>query len=280
MDAFTAFKVTRADGTDFHSGLVQYAVGATVAVDPVDGPEEGACGRGLHLCRTALRTCRFGNRSIDRGKWRWFEASVLLADLIAEDSEKLRVRRLTVVRELTQMDVFGAELSVRITACRAEAESWKSIRWLKPSAPITPEVLAPILARWYDANAVWRANRGDTADVPRRSRIVRDPSEARKIAAADADADAAAAAAADADAAAAAAAAAAADADDDARWPWGYYRWHVRPYWALRRAARWRLCGLPEAHDPFTPIVELYRLGVMPLGYYGGEFCIYVPSVP
>jgi hypothetical protein len=47
----------------------------------------------------------------------------------------------------------------------------------------------------------------------------------------------------------------------------------------LQRQARWTLGGLDENADPSTPLVQLYRLGCMPIGYVRGEFVVWVPQV-
>jgi hypothetical protein len=31
--------------------------------------------------------------------------------------------------------------------------------------------------------------------------------------------------------------------------------------------------------DPSAPLIELYRLGCVPIGYSGGAFVVYVPAV-
>ena len=75
------------------------------------------------------------------------------------------------------------------------------------------------------------------------------------------------------------AAAAAADAAADAFWRnWRYRRWYVRPYYVLRRSAYWRIAGMPGS-SPWEPLVEIYKLGCVPIGFVNGEFVVYVPSV-
>jgi len=342
----TYYKCTRADGTDFRTGTVKYDVGAVLELNRAACQRDaGACGYGLHLAPTAKGTCRFGDRNIDRGAWRWWECEVDEADIIGRDDSKIRTCKVRVVRELTVVDVFGASLAEQIAKCRAETATWKNIPWCKPSKVLTPEDLAPHLAKWHEALEFWRAKCGRKSAPPRRARIITDgpgaisaakraagywsavaaaggaaaddaaaaaddaaaaaaaaddaAAAAADAAAADAAAAAAAAddaAAADADAAAAAADdAAAADADDAAAadaaaaaaaaaaafrsWrDYGY--WYLRPYYVLWRAARWQLGGLTEP-DPFAPLVALYRMGALPLGYVeeNGEvaLAIYCP---
>jgi len=74
-----------------------------------------------------------------------------------------------------------------------------------------------------------------------------------------------------------------ADAADAALWPhWAYRRWYVRPRYALWRSARWKLL-MKDKPNPWAPIVEMFRLGCMPIGYCKGdsgvvEFVVYCPE--
>lgn len=248
----TAFKCTRADGTDFRTGSVSYAPGSVVELLDHDPPSTGPCGRGLHVSPTAHMTCRFGNRQIDLGRWRWFEVRVLPEDVIAKDHEKFRVKRLTVVREVMRSELFGEDHEKRMAEVRAEIATWKSIPWLKPPRPVTEDDIRPLLAAWYEAISPWhaRARGQDSGTLPRCARIVTD----RKTALAAA---AAAVAAADADAAAAA----------DHWRLWSYWtRWYVRPRDVLWRSARWKI-GNYQGPNPWAPLVEIMRLGCAPIGY-------------
>ena len=78
------------------------------------------------------------------------------------------------------------------------------------------------------------------------------------------------------------AAADAAAAADDARRKFNlpyWCRWYVRPRSVLYRNARWVLVGM-EQPSPWEPLVEMFRLGCLPIGYVRGEFVIYCPKPP
>jgi hypothetical protein len=92
--------------------------------------------------------------------------------------------------------------------------------------------------------------------------------EWRKARSAAADAAAAAYAAADA------AAYAAADAAAARRWY--RCRWYVRPYYVLWRMCRWDL--FMNEPNLWRPLVDMYKLGCVPIGYVGNKFVVYVPE--
>ena len=189
-------------------------------------------------------------------------------------------------------DIFGVDFAKRVEAVQVEITTWKTIPWLKPAREITQDDLAPLQAAWWDALQPYR--RLGCVEFPRIGRIVRERKLAERYttdvtdAAAANNADAADAAV-DADAADASAAIVDADAAADAAasayrglWPyWG--RWYVRPRYMLWRKTRWDML-MNGAPNPFAPIVEMFKLGVAPLGYCrdpDGEvaFTVYVPPV-
>jgi hypothetical protein len=294
------FKCTRPDGTDFRTGTVNYAA-ALASGEPIEAldaaPANGqVCGHGLHVSPTARQTVQFASGSVR--PWRWFEVMVRNADVIEQDSEKLRVRRLRVVKEISLTDIFGADFAARIEAASAFAASWKSIPWLKPATRPEDKTLKKLFFAWHGAISPWAKKK-----PPKKVRIVRTAADAAAAnanaaaanaaaAAAAAAADAAAAAAADAAAAAAAAAAdaaaddaaaddaaddAAAAAADDGIYRYWYWRWYVSPRRVLYRSASWIISGL-EQPSPWAPLVEMYRLGCLPIGYVKNEFVIYAPE--
>jgi hypothetical protein len=238
----TAYKVTRANATDFRTGTFRYEPGATLEEPNADTSSKAACGVGLHVSPSARLTCQYGDQGIDRGKWRWFEVSVHPSDVIGRDDTKLRVRKLTVVREVMKAEIFGADLAQRIEAMRAEAATWKDIRWLKPKRAVAQEEIQALLAQWHDAIASFHQRRSyynhDT--LPRVARMVTDLNTARQAAAAAAD-------------------------YYYAIWPY-WVRWYVNPRYALWRYARWEMVmgGKP---NPWKPIVEMFKLGLAPIGY-------------
>src|SRR6185369_987534 len=142
----------------------------------------GSCGQGFHVSPTSRKTIQFSNRTYR--PFRWFEVEVQQADVIAQDSEKIRVRALRVVREISLADIFGADFGARVEAARAEAATWKDIPWLKPTRRIEDAELAALVGEWREAIAPWlRAG----AVLPDKVRIVRTYKDA---AADDAAADA------------------------------------------------------------------------------------------
>ena len=250
----TCFKCTRPDGTDFRTGKVNYAkaLKSGKAVEILDAaPANGnVCGHGIHVSPTARKTIQFSER--EHRPWRWFEGTVEATDIIERDMEKLRVKRFTPTKELTLTDIFGSDLADRVQAVRESIVTWKTIRWLKPAKAVTDKTVSCLIAEWREALQPWSKKK-----LASGVRIVHTADAA--------DADAAAAAAADADA-------------DAARRRWRYYfRWYVRPYYVLRRDARWKIAGMPGV-SPWAPLIELYKLGCMPIGYVKGEFVVYVPK--
>ena len=188
-ETIIAFKATRPDGTDYRTGSVRYDVGTTVEVEGCDPPEEGPCGRGLHVSPQPRQTCRYINRSLRGARARFFEVHIQPQDVIARGSDKLRVSKLHVAREVAFEEVFpGLDtegLRQRVEAVRAEMATWKQFPWLKPARLITEDDVKPLLARWYDALSRWLP---PGVSLPRRARIVRKRDMA--LAAADADAGA------------------------------------------------------------------------------------------
>jgi hypothetical protein len=311
----TAYKCTRANGRDFRTGTVQYGVGKVVEQLDCAPASEGSCAKGLHVSPTPFLTCLFGDKGIDRGRWRWFEVQVAECDVIAQDHQKMRVSKLLVVKEITKKALFG-DLKSKSARVRKIAGTYKKIAWLKPKREVTDAEVIALIGQWRERLKPWAkvaipegarivrtaaaadaaaAAADDAADAAAAAAAADDAAAdaAAAAAAADADAadaDAAAAAAADdaaADAAAAAAAdaAAAAAADDAGRlrnWIW-YGWWCARPRWVLRRFAWTEFTRKPRQANPWEPLVRLYRMGCLPLGFCEGktgpEFVVYVPPV-
>jgi hypothetical protein len=290
----TAYKCTRFDGTDYRTGRNKHEVGALI-VEPNAEPSDAECGQGLHWSPTIRQTCAYINGSVRGPRARFFEILIPFADLLALGPDKGRSRSYLVAREVPFAEAFphAAEWPARVEAVRLEMDEWKRIQWMKPAQPVTLEILRPLFDEWRSRLAPFE-QRGRVS-LPTCLRIVTSRADAADAADADAAAAAAADAAADADAAAAAAAAAAdaadaADADAAAAaaaaagfnlW---WLRWYLRPRYALWRKARWNIYIGPDKPNPWAPIVEIYRLGCMPIGYSRNresgevEFVIYAPS--
>jgi hypothetical protein len=264
----TFYKCTRANGRDFRTNTVEYKVGTTVEVAGCDPPNAGSYGKGLHVSPTAFKSCLFGDKSKDRGHWRWFECEVDEADILASDQEKTRVRKLRVSREIPKAELFG-DLKARAAKVRKTAATFKRIPWLKPKCRVTDAEVRALVDEWREALQSWAKT-----PLPPGVLVVRT--------AADADAAAAAAACdADADAAyayAAAAAAAYAYADKIVR----NLSWYVYPRWVLCRFAWFEFARKPGQPNPWEPLVKLYRLGCLPVGYVKGkdgpQFAVYAPA--
>ena len=261
-DVIFGIKAVGADGLSFRSQYttgrqIDYAahVGHWIEVEAAPH-DDGQCAAGLHLSPTAIDCCQ-----IMRGKgprpWRFFELAVEVSDIAwpAPDAilgeNKWRARRVYVVRELDHADplVFGAAIGERIKRCAEIAGTWKAIPWLKPAAPVSEARVVELVGQWRERLTPYLAA-GRT--LPSAVRLVRTHEEAAAAAAADAAA---------------------------AAWRPLWLWWYVRPWSVLRRHGRWALGGLPDATDPFAPLVDLYRLGCMPIGYVRGEFVVWAPEV-
>jgi len=296
-EVVTAFKCTTKDTVDFYTGKNAHVVGVTI-IEPNHEPAgSGCCVPGLHVSPTAIEALRsMRHKRCEQTPWRFWRVSVAKADILDKqtrgDAEKWRVRAYRVEEEIPLATVIGCDPAVfqgRVATVRAEIETWPAIAWLRPEREITTTDLEPLIERWHAALSHYkRPGWWGTGELPKKARLVRTRAAAADAAtataataAAAADAATAAADAADAAATAAAAADAAAAvtaAADAARSLWPYWcRWYIRPRYVLWRSVRWRLAGLPEDRNPWAPLVAMFRLGVIPIGYVRGEFVIYCP---
>jgi len=104
--AVKLYKATGPGGIAFYDGKTRYVVGKRLEVKNPDGPDMGACGRGLHASARIQDTIRF-----TKGDTRRCEFFVVEADeknILAQDEVKTRVRALTVLSRVT-----GADLGIR-----------------------------------------------------------------------------------------------------------------------------------------------------------------------
>ena len=202
---------------------------------------------------------------------------------LVDDGRKAGFRELRVLRELGLIEtVYGAweDFGARTRWIAEELiPAVRRIPWLRPRRPPEVELIEALVTEHLLA----LGEAGDVGPLP--LRVV------TTIPAYDAAADAAAAAydaaydAADAAAAAAyadayAADAAYADAYDAAfaaadRLP-SRLPWCLRPRAVVRRAARWYVVHGDARPSPWMPLIELWSLGVLPIGVTGGEFCVYI----
>ena len=149
------FKATRPDGTDFHTGTINYAqqLGQIIEITDYDLPEVGSCGKGIHVSPTAKQTIQFCNRS--HRPWRFFEGTIEEADIIAQDEHKLRVKRVKLTKELSLEDIFGHDLGLRIEQVQEEAKTWKDIPWNVPTTLATEEKIIELVGKWREGLKPW-----------------------------------------------------------------------------------------------------------------------------
>lgn len=289
-----AFKMTRPNGTDFRTGTINYAEALRTGkpVEVLDATiSDNPCGHGIHVSPTARKTIQFGNRS--HRPWRWFQGEINFADIMAKDDEKYRVKRFKVVSELTLADIFGTDLAERVQAVHESILTWKTIPWFKSPKTVKEKTIAKLVSEWREALQPWASAKLPTGVRIVTTRAADDGAAAYDADAAEAAADASANAAEAANAAAYCAsanaysesvvAAYAADADyadaaDDNDGFFWRLRWYVRPCYVLRRYAYWQIAGMLTP-NPWKPLVELYRMGCVPIGFSGNKFVVYVPKV-
>ena len=285
---YTLIKAARSDGKSFYNnGEVDYRsnVGNWIEVFDADPNPTSQCGKGIHASPSAHEAC-VASRGLDGSNmrpWSFFLLVIDASDVIypgivngedcfRADIGKWRCRRALVAAELSHEEVFGSSVEDRIAAMKSEIATWKTIPWLKPSRLITDEEITDLVSIWRERLVPYMRN---GAVLPGGVRVVR-----RRADAVAATADAAAAY----DYAANAAAADAADADaDDAAADatnklFKRLRWYIRPYYILRRNGWWILGGLPEYASPNKPLIDLLKLGCVPIGFVKGEFVVYCPE--
>jgi hypothetical protein len=303
-------KATRQNGRSFYDGGIDggidYAssVGTYLEIEAAP-PSFGACAAGIHVSPTGLAACRASN-GIDGSEqvpWRFFELAIDPGDIVwpqrpvRPDDAKWRCRRALVVRELSHSDVFGEAISARVRDVQALVATFALIPWLRPTREVADEEVEMLISRWRERITVYLpANRAPLASAVRVVRYCYAASSAAAAAAAAAAAedsyaftdchsaaDLAVARTTGYEATNAAYSAdsydfGAKDADLDLGRLFGPLVWYVSPLSVMRRHARWMLAGLPAETDPWAPLVGLWRLGCLPLGYVQGELVVYVPS--
>ena len=129
------YKLTRPDGTDFHSGTINYAenVGKIIRIKDYDPPESGSFARGLHACYKPLDAFSY-NAEIP---CRVFTVKGI--GRIIKNSNKARYKALKVIKEVDDLDkLFGFNYT----------EAANPIHPFKLSPPaITPEIIF-LLKSW------------------------------------------------------------------------------------------------------------------------------------
>ena len=177
---------------------------------------------------------------------------------LVDDGRKAGFRELRVLRELGLIEaVYGAREDVGARTRWIAEELIPAVRripWLRPRRPPEVELIEALVTEHLLA----LGEAGDVGPLP--LRVV-----TTITAAADADD---------------AAAAAAYDADDAACALFRRVKWHMRPRSVVWRAARWYVVHGDARPSPWMPLIELWSLGVLPLGVRGGEFLVFVPGGP
>jgi len=99
MGIILAFKYTKPDGTAWYDGKTEYVPGSTLEVLDADPDVNQPCGKGLHISKSMHQAGHYGE---DGG--RFFEVEVNESDVICHSVDKIRVRRLRVIKELVPSD--------------------------------------------------------------------------------------------------------------------------------------------------------------------------------
>jgi len=258
-DTIRCYKLIRNDGNDLYSGKLAYVVGETISIDAA--PEAlGICATGLHASptiRDALISARRLGRSYESRPWRVLELEIATADVVASDEGKMRCRRVRVVREIPLAEAIETVLPgwpQRLERGRSAIADVRDVAWLKPVQEATQDDVSALLGKWHGAIVPFLRGR---PTPPRAARIITDRAKAARLAA---DAHAA--------------------DDADARLYWRTW-WYVRTQ--VWRTWRWAFAGLDPDKNPARWMLEIWKLGLLPIGYVrdGGEvfFAIYHPPV-
>jgi len=103
------YKMVRDDYTAFYDKRTKYIVGKEKRVTKPDLPGVGACGRGLHISKEPHNPLRYNAQF----PWRLLEVEYNKKDIICEDSDKIRVKKLKVTKELEPWQ-FGFKNDKRV----------------------------------------------------------------------------------------------------------------------------------------------------------------------
>jgi hypothetical protein len=94
------YKMVRPDGTSFYDSKTVYAVGKILRMK--DATADGQpCGHGLHLAKEKHGPMKYNAV----WPWRLFECSYTENDVVGQDDDKVRVRKLKIERELDPKDI-------------------------------------------------------------------------------------------------------------------------------------------------------------------------------
>jgi len=97
------FKCTGPNGRSWYDDDVQYVVGQTLEhPDPDVSAEE--CGRGFHCSPFIHQTVKYAKKDLKQAEF--FEVEVADDDILGRGSDKVRTKRLSVLRQLSESDFW------------------------------------------------------------------------------------------------------------------------------------------------------------------------------
>jgi hypothetical protein len=295
------YKLTRSDGTDLYWGKLNYrrCMETGELAKPLDPQGD------IRLCSSTVvhasrepRRCFSGFAEERRGldKLAMF---IVEGEPVVDNGRKQGFLSLRVLEELPADEwkrlVYGDELRARLDAARPIIDCFRSIPWLKPSGPVSIDLLQQLASEHIEALVPWQQSGGAPLSVLP-VRVLTAEGDARLAAKMIGNSYVDGAAAYAAKAADGAAAEAVFDeayigaAYSDAE---GYdkhffvsalaakllreLRWYMLPFSACYRAWRWAVV-MDDRHSPFAPLIEMWSLGVLPLGLSDGEYLVYAPG--
>ena len=282
-----AYKIVKDDLTDFYTGKVKYEIGSTL-IHPDPEHSNAPCGRGFHISIHPWQAVAFNKPG------RVLEVSFDEKDILAQDDQKMRVSKLTVIKEVNKHLVYGpnwkkvikkiervsdkSKLNTATKPCPNRLLN-KAIKRFRPFSKVELKAENRSFKNWAAARAAARVAAWDAAwDAARdASRVAAWDAAwaAARVAAWDAAWDASRVAARDAsrdaawdaswDAARVAAWAAAWDASWDAArvaaWAAARYASRVAA-WAVAWDAAWEtISDKIKKPNPFETLIDIWLLG-------------------
>lgn len=145
----TVYKVTRFDSTDFYSGRVLYKEGKTVIENNSAPSGAGCCKPGLHVSKKIQEALTYINPTVRGLHVRIFQCEIDKHDILDMEYDKMRVRKLFVVREIPLAEVFPVLYGLygRINDLKRSVEEWKKINWGK-SCSLSDDQIKSLFDLW------------------------------------------------------------------------------------------------------------------------------------
>jgi len=262
-----AYKIVKDDLTDFYTGKVKYEIGSTL-IHPDPEHSNAPCGRGFHISIHPWQAVAFNKPG------RVLEVSFDEKDILAQDDQKMRVSKLTVIKEVNKHLVYGpnwkkvikkiervsdkSKLNTATKPCPNRLLN-KAIKRFRPFSKVELKAENRSFKNWAAArdasrDAAWDAAR-DAARVAAWDAAWDAARDAARDAAWDASWDAA------RDAAWAAAWDASWDAARDAAWAAARYASRVAA-WAAAWDAAWEtISDKIKKPNPFETLIDIWLLG-------------------